>query len=219
MAKGRMRVKIPKLEEALSGHFGAHHAMVARQIIDHIDFLDSSITALTEGITARLVPFEAAVLILTSIPGISKTTAEVMIAETGADMSRFPTPGQLCAWAGVAPASHESAGKTRPAGTRQGSPWLRRTLTEAARAAARTKGSYYSAQYSRIAKRRGPNKATVAVAHSMLATTWHLLTNGTLYEDPGADYFSHRHDPLTEAKRLTRRIEALGFDVTISTAA
>lgn len=219
MAKRRMRAKIPQLEEALSGHFGSHHAIVARRIVDHIDFLDATIGTLTEAITERLVPFEAAVIILTSITGVSRTTAEVMIAETGADMSRFPTPGHLCAWAGVAPASHESAGRSRPAGTRRGSPWLRRTLVEAARAAARTKRSYYSAQYSRIARRRGPNKAAVAVAHSMLATAWHLLTNGDLYQDPGADYFQRRHDPLVEAKRLTRRIEALGFEVTIGHAA
>ncbi len=119
-------------------------------------------------------------------------------------------------WAGVAPASHESAGKKRPAGTRHGSPWLRRTLIEAARAAVRTKGSYYSALYSRIARRRGPNKAAVAVAHSMLETAWHLLSTGALYEDPGADYFERRYDPSVEAKRLQRRIEALGFAVTIS---
>ena len=219
MAKGRMRAKIEALEEALSGHFGAHHAIVARQIIDHIDFLDSSIAALTDGVTSRLVPFEAAVAIVTSIPGISRTTAEVIVAETGADMSRFPTPGQLCAWAGVAPASYESAGKRRSAGTRHGAQWLRRSLIEAARAGARTKGSYYSAQYSRIARRRGPNKAAVAVANSMVFTMWHLLTTGTLYQDPGADYFERRHDPAVEAKRLARRIEALGFDVSLNTRA
>ncbi len=216
MAKGRMRAKIPALEEALSGHFGDHHATVCRQIIDHIDFLDRSIAALTTEVTARLVPFEAAVAIVTSVPGISRTTAEVIVAETGADMSRFPSPGQLCAWAGVAPASHESAGKRRPAGTRHGSQWLRRGLIEAARAAARTKGSYYSAQYSRIARRRGPNKAAVAVANSMLSTIWHLLSTGALYEDPGADYFERRHDPAVEAKRLARRIEALGYDVSLN---
>jgi len=215
MAKGRMRAKIPALEEALAGHFGAHHAVVSRQIIDHIDFLDRSIAALTGEITTRLVPFEAAVAIITSVPGISRTTAEVIVAETGADMSRFPCAGQLCAWAGVAPASHESAGKRRAAGTRHGSQWLRRALIEAARAAARTKGSYYSAQYARIARRRGPNKAAVAVANSMLFTIWHLLNTGALYEDPGADYFQRRHDPAVEAKRLTRRIEALGYDVTL----
>ena len=116
----------------------------------------------------------------------------------------------------MAPASYESAGKRRPAGTRHGSQWLRRALIEAARAGARTKGSYYSAQYARIARRRGPNKAAVAVANSMLFTIWHLLTTGALYEDPGADYFERRHDPAVEAKRLARRIEALGFDVSLT---
>jgi transposase len=216
MAKSTMRKKIPQLEEALSGSFGAHHAIVCRRIIDHIDFLDQTIAELSAEIAARLVPFDAAVRIVTSIPGISQTTAEVIVAETGADMSRFPTAGHLCAWAGVAPASHESAGKRRPAGTRRGSPWLRRTLIEAARAGARTKGSYYSAQYARIARHRGPNKAAVAVAHSMLDTIWHLLTTGALYQDPGPDYFQRWHDPAAEAKRLTRRIEALGYTVTLN---
>jgi len=215
LAKGTMRAKIARLEEALASSFGAHHAIVCRQIIDHIDFLDQVIASLTAEITARLVPFDSAVEIITSITGISQTTAEVIVAETGAEMSRFPTAGHLCAWAGLAPASHESAGKHRPAGTRHGSPWLRRTLIEAARAAARTKGSYSSAQYARIARRRGPNKAAVAVAHSMLAVVWHLLTTGALYDYPGADYFQRRHDPAAEAKRLTRRIQALGYEVSL----
>jgi hypothetical protein len=116
----------------------------------------------------------------------------------------------------VAPASYESAGKRRAAGTRKGGTWLRRSLIEAAHAAVRVKGSYFSAQYIRIARHRGPNKAVVAVANSMLAVAWHLLTNGTLYEDPGADYFTKRHDPTIEAKRLQRRIEALGYEVTVS---
>jgi transposase len=141
MAKSRLRSKIPQLQEALSGHFGSHHAIVCRQIIDHIDFLGRSIGALTEEITTQLVPFEAAVAIVTSVPGISVTTASVIVAETGADMSRFPTPEQLCAWAGVATASYESAGKRQPAGTRHGAQWLRRSLIEAARAASRTKGT------------------------------------------------------------------------------
>ncbi len=216
MAKSTMRRNISRLEEALAGHFGPHHGIVCRQIIDHIDFLDASIAALTAEIAARLVPFETAVALVSSIPGISQTTAQVIVAETGADMSRFPTAGHLCAWAGVAPASYESAGKRRPAGTRHGSPWLRRTLVEAARAAARTKGTYFSAQYSRIARRRGPNKAAVAVANSMLSVVWHLLTTGSYYDDPGADYFERRHDPAVEAKRLQRRIEALGFEVSLT---
>jgi transposase len=215
MAKGVMRKKTDRLEEALESNFGAHHAILCRQVIDHLGFLDASIATLSAEICARLLPFEPQVTLLTSIPGISVTTAEVIVAETGADMSRFPTAGHLCAWAGVAPASYESAGKKRPAGTRKGAPWLKRTLIEAARAASRTKGTYYSAQYSRIARRRGPNKAAVAVAHSMLETAWHLLSTGALYQDPGADYFERRHDPAIEAKRLQRRIEALGFAVTI----
>ncbi len=215
MAKSTMRKKIPELEEALAGSFGRHHAVVCRAAIDHIDFLERSIAALTQEIAARLAPFDGALKVLRSITGVSDTTAQVIVAETGADMSRFPTAGHLCAWAGVAPASHESAGKRRPAGTRQGSQWLRRTLIEAARAAARAKDSYSSAQYARIARRRGPNKASVAVANSILAVAWHLLRAGALYEDPGAGYFERRHDPALEAKRLKRRIEDLGFDVTL----
>lgn len=216
MAKSRMRPKIPQLEEALSGHFGPHHGVVCRQVIDHIDFLDRSIAVLTAEIAARLAPYEAAITIICSITGVARGTAEVMVAEMGTDMTRFPTAAHLCAWAGVAPASHESAGKRRPDGTRHGSTWLQRALIEAARAAARTKGSYFSAQYSRIARRRGPNKAAVAVAHSILAVTWHLLTTGAVYEDPGSRYFELRHDPSIEARRLQKRIEALGYQVTIA---
>jgi transposase len=219
MAKSRMRTKIRELEEALAGHFGDHHAVVCRKVIDHIDHLDAAIADLTSEITRRLVPFDAAVTLLCSITGVSQLTAQVMVAEMGVDMSRFPTPGHLCAWAGVAPASYESAGKRRPAGTRKGGTWLRRALLEAARAAARTKGSYFSAQYVRIARRRGPNKAAVAVANSILRVAWHLLSTGQLYADPGADYFITRHDPAIEAKRLQRRIEALGFNVTVTEAA
>lgn len=216
MAKGVMRKKIDRLGVALEGNFGRHHALLCRQIVDHLNFLDRSIAMLSADICARLVPFAPQVTLLTSIPGVSEVTAQVIVAETGADMSRFPTPGHLSAWAGVAPASYESAGKRRPAGTRHGSPWLRRTLIQAARAAGRTKGTYYSAQYSRIARRRGPNKAAVAVAHSILETAWHLLMTGALYDDPGADYFERRHDPAVEAKRLQHRIEALGFSVTVT---
>jgi transposase len=219
MAKGKMRSKTERLIEALEGNFTSHHAFMCRQIIDHLDHLDAAIAAVTAQITTLIVPFEGAVTVLTSIPGVSAVTAQVIVAETGGDMSKFPTAGHLCAWAGVAPASNESAGKRKPAGTRRGSPWLRRTLIEAARAASRTKGSYYSALYSRIARRRGPNKAAVAVAHSILETSWHLLTTGALYVDPGADYFDRRNDPALQVKRLQARIEALGFSVTVTDTA
>ena len=219
LAQTRMKAKIGQLEEVLPGHFGAHHAIVAKQIIAHIDFLDGSIAALNIQIAERVAPFEAAVKTISAIPGIGPLTAEVIIAEIGTDMSHWPTAGHLCAWAGVAPASHESAGKRRPAGTRKGGDWLRRSLIEAARAAARSKGTYHHALYGRIARRRGPNKAAVAVAHSMLETIWHLLTTGQTYQDPGGDYFKRLESPDREAKRLARRLETLGYTVTITPTA
>lgn len=216
MAKGAMRGKIPRLEEALDGYFRPHHALVARQIIDHICYLDSAIEKLSTSITELLAPFDGVVQILKSIPGVSDTTAQVIVAESGADMSKFPTSGHLCAWVGVAPASYESAGKKRPAGTRKGSPWLKRTMVEAARSAARAKGTYFSAQYSRIARRRGPNKAAMAVANSMTGVVWNLLTTGAMYQDPGDSYFERYNNPIAQVKRLSQRIEALGYAVTIT---
>ena len=219
MAIGRMRNKLPVLVDALTGHFGAHHAVAARQILDHIDFLDARITAMSEQIADRMVPFTAAVELLIEIPGISRVSSEIIIAETGGDMSRFPSPAHLASWAGVAPGNHESAGKRRRVGTTNGNRWLRRTLIESARAAARTKASYFAAQYAQIARRRGPNKAAVAVAHSLTDVIWHVLSTGARFEDLGNDYFDGRRDPEREARRLVQRLEALGHAVTIAPTA
>lgn len=216
LALGSLRGRRGELVEALSGWFGPTHAVVCKQVIAHIDFLNASIDELTTQIAERMLPFEAAMALLTSIPAISESAAQMIIAEIGVDMSRFPTPGHLCAWAGVAPASYESAGKKRPAGTRQGGRHLRRVLTECARSAARMKSTYFHAQYARISRHRGPNKAAVAVGHSMLIAVWWALTTGALYEDPGADYYQRHIDTDLQAKRLQARIEALGFDVSIT---
>lgn len=215
MAKSTMRKKIPELEEAMANRFGAHHAVACRRIIDHIDFLDSSISELTKEIRARLVDFEGAITLLCGIPGVSRIVAETIIAETGGDMSRFKTPGHLCAWAGVAPGDHQSAGKRKAAGTRKGGQWLRRALVESARAAARTKDTRLAARYRRIARRRGANKAAVALAHTILTIVWHLLSTGQVYQDLGADFYDARKkkDPEVEARRLVARLEALGFNV------
>jgi transposase len=218
LALGRMRTKLPQLREALAGHFGAHHAVVAREILDHVDFLDARIAVVSEQVARRLQPFEAAMQLLMDVPGISRISAEVIIAETGADMRRFPSPAHLASWAGLAPGNHESAGKRRRVGTRPGDRWLRRVLIEAARAAARAKGSYFGAQYRQIARRRGPNKAAVAVAHSLLDLVWHLLSTGEKFADLGADYFQKRHDPEREARRLVRQLERLGHRVTLGAA-
>lgn len=219
MALGKMRPKIPALAEALVGRFAAHHAAVARAILDHIDFLDATIARLDEEVAARLGPFLPAVELLQTIPGVGRMVAEVIVAETGADMARFPTPWHLAAWAGIAPANHESAGKRRHGGTRHGGTWLRRALIEAAKSAGRTKNTYLGAQYHQIAKRRGPNKATVAVAHSILVAAWHMLQNGDTYDDLGADYFASRRSPEVETRRLVKRLQALGHDVNLTPAA
>ena len=220
MALTRMRAKVDRLAEAMPGRFSAHHGFMCAQIISHIDFLDRTIADMSAQIAGHVAPFDPAVRVITSMPGIDTLTAEVIIAEIGTDMTRWPTAGHLCAWAGLAPASHESAGKHKPAGTRHGARWLRRALIEAAWAAIHTRDSYYQALYQRIARRRGSKKALVAVAHSMLATIWHLLSNGTTsYQDPGGDYFQRHHDPAREMKRLAQRIEALGYTITITPTA
>ncbi len=216
LAKSRLRSKITKLTEALDGHFSEHHGDLCRQIIHQIESIDETISNLTETIAEKFIPFEPQLEVLSSIPGVSVITAEVIIAETGGNMKQFPTAEHLCAWAGVAPASYESAGKHKPVHTRHGAPNLKRALVEAARTAARTKNTYFSAQYSRIARRRGPNKAAMAVAHSILSVSWHLLTTGQIYEDPGSDYFTLILDPKREAKRLTSKIEQLGYEVTLT---
>ena len=219
MALTRMRAKTDRLREAMPGWFGAHHAVLARRILDHIDFLDDTIAALDQEVLDRLGPFGDAVDLLKTMPGFDQRVAEVFLAETGGDMTKFPTANHLAAWAGLAPASHESAGKHRHGGTRHGGRWLRRTMIEAARAAANSKGTYLSAQYARIAARRGPNKAAVAVAHSMLVSAYHMLQTGESYRELGHDYFQKRHDPDKEAKRLIARLKDLGIDVTINEAA
>ncbi len=219
LAKGRMRPKIPALVEALESRWVSHHSAVARQIMAHIDFLDATIDTLSAEIVDRLVPFQAAVTLLMTIPGVSELTAQIIVAETGADMSRFPTAANLATWAGVAPASHESAGKRRPAGTRHGSRHLRQALIEAARAASRSKGTFLSARYARIARRRGPNKAAVAIAHSILVSVWHMLCTGEIYQDLGANFYDKKKDPGRELRRHVAELEAAGYTVTLTTAA
>jgi transposase len=216
LAKGKLRPKIPDLTEALTAHFGAHHAVAARRILDHVDFLDSTVAALTEQINIRTEPYQGARELLLPVPGFGRLTIDTVIAETGADMSRFPGPGHLAKWAGVCPGNHESGGKHRRVGVSPGNPWLRRALVEAARAAARTKGSYFGAQYRQIAKRRGPNKAAVAVAHSLSDLVWHLLSTGECYHDLGDDYFQRRSDPQRQPRRLVAQLEQLTYHVDLT---
>ncbi len=219
MAKGRMRVKIPELTDALAGRFNAHHALLCRTMLARIDQADATIDALTKRIEELLDPHEAAVTLLIGITGVSYRTAQVILAEIGTDMSRFPTPGHLASWAGMCPGNNESAGKHRSGKTRHGSKWLRIALVEAGQAAGRSKDTYLSAQYARIRGRRGPAKAAVAVGHSILVIAWHLLSTGETYTDLGGDYFDKRRTSTAHQKRLVAQLEAMGHRVTLEPAA
>jgi transposase len=215
-AKGRMRSKIVGLEEALAPQLASHHKVAVRAILDHVDYLDASIARLDQAVLERMGPFEPAVAALVTIPGVGRMAAEMVVAESGADMSRFPTAGHFAAWAGVAPANYESAGKRQSRGARFGSPWLKRTLVESAKSASRTKGSYLGAQYKQIARRRGPNKATIAVAHTLTVAIWHMLSDGTEWADLGPDFFQRDLGEHQQTTRLIAKLKALGYEVTIT---
>ena len=190
LAKRRMRVKIPELTEALQGRFGAHHAFLARVHLDLIDQHTQAIAQLTARIEEVIEPFRAFRELISTIPGISTLTADVIVAETGADMSRFPTAKHLASWAGTTPGNNESAGKVKSSTTRPGNPYLQGALGAAAMSCAQNPHTYLGARYRRIAARRGPMKANVAIQHSMLIAIWHMGTTGAVYDDPGADYFT-----------------------------
>jgi transposase len=214
MARGRMRSTIPELTEALTGRFSAHHRYMTAMYLRRIDAHTADINDLSARIEAAMEPFRLAREILVSIPGFSTTVTEVFIAETGADMAVFPTAGQLASWAGTSPGSNESAGRVKSTKTRTGSPYLKGALGIAALSVARSNNTYFSAKYRRIASRRGPVKAIVALEHAMLTAAWHMLTTGVLYQDPGADYFSLRAPSKTKARAI-RQLESLGYKVTI----
>jgi transposase len=214
LARGRLRAKIPALREALEGHFDELHALLVGQILDHIDYLDAAIEHLTGAIAERLRPFEAAVELLRTIPGVERRTAEVVVAEIGTDMSVFPSAGHLASWAGLCPGNHESAGKRKSGKTRKGSKWLNEALTEAATAALRANDSYLQALYRRKKSQLGHRRALGVVKHSMICACWHMLTTGELYRDLGGDYYARRH-PERQTKRLVRHLERLGHKVTL----
>jgi transposase len=217
LALGKLRAKLPALREALQGRFDAHHAIIIGRILAHIDYLDEAIADLSTAIEAQIAPLSSAVEALCTIPGIQRRTAEVILAETGGDMSAFPTAKHLASWAGVCPGNDESAGKRRSGRTRKGSKWLRANLIEAATAASRTKDTYLQAQYQRLRARRGHARAVTAVAHSMLVAVWHILNTGEIYRDLGGDYFSQR-DPERTTRRLVTQLEKLGHVVTLETS-
>jgi transposase len=214
LARGRLRDKLPQLERALVGQFGPHQRFLVAQQLAHIDGLDAIIARVGEEIAARVRPVEAAIAQVDTVTGIGRRTAEVLVAEVGTDLRRFPSAGHLCSWAGLCPGNRESAGKRLSGKTRKGSPWLRAALVEAARAAGRSKTTYLGAQYRRIAARRGARRAAVAVAHSILVIVYHILTRHEPYRDLGVTYFDERDRRAVE-RRLVKRLEALGYEVSV----
>jgi transposase len=214
LAKRRMRSKIPALTEALTGRFTPHHGYMIRMHLSLIDQYGQALADLDARIDEAMTPFAAARELLASIPGVSRIVAEVVIAETGADMSVFPTAAHLASWAGTAPGCNESAGRVKSTKTRPGNRYLKAALGTAGMAAARSKGTYLSAKYRRIAARRGPMKALVAVEHSILVAVWNMLTNGEFYRDPGVDYYTARQPVRTKARAISQ-LESLGYRVTL----
>ncbi len=218
LAVGQLREKLPALERALTGRMSAHQRFMLTQHLAHIDALDAQVAAVGEQIAERMRPFDAQLRVLDSIPGIGRWSAEVIVAEIGTDMSRFPTAGHLASWAGMCPGHDESAGKRRSGKTRKGSPWVRVTLTEAAYAAGRSKGTFLSARYHRLIGRRGKKKTAIAVGRTILELCYELLTTGQVYDDRQARTPSE-HVPMTEEERLVQRLEKLGHRVTLEPAA
>jgi len=215
LAKRRLRSKIPALTEALTGRFGAHHAFLARLHLDLIDQHTRAIDELTRRIEVVIEPFRDARDLMITVPGISTGVADVIIAETGADMSRFPTAGHLASWAGTCPGSNESAGRIKSTSTRPGNPYLKGALGVAAMSAASSHGTYLAAKYRRIASRRGPIKAVVALEHTMLIAIWNMLTNGVFYDDLGGDYYT-KLNPERTKQRALNQLRQMGYDVTLN---
>lgn len=214
-AQGRMRSKTQELEHALTGRVRPHHQVILKELLRQVDSLDQSTQELSAAIEAACAPFEEAVVRLDTIPGVGRQTAELIVSEVGLDMSLFPTAGHLAAWAGVAPGNHQSGGKRLSGRTRQGNQSLRKGLVTAAHAAVKSRGTYLSAQYHRLAGRRGKKRAIMAVAHSILVIAYHMIAREEEYKELGGNYHDERQAE-TVANRLIARLRNLGFDITIA---
>ena len=218
LAKGKLREKLPQLEQALTGRFGAHQRFLVARQLAHIDDLDTTIAQVSAEVATRLRPFERTLTRWDAIPGVGLRTAEAVIAEIGTDMTRFPTADHLVSWAALCPGNDESAGKRKRGKTRKGNPWLRAALIEAAHAAGRTKETALGAQYQGLAARRGTKRAAVAVGAQILRIMYHLLKEDQDYEERGGRVL-HDRDRAAVERRLVKRLEALGNRVVLEPAA
>jgi transposase len=219
MAKGKMRRKIPDLAQALEGHFNAQHAQLARSLLDRLDRVHQALREIDATIDAACQPWAHQIELLQTIPGVGPKVAQVIIAETGGDMSQFPSAAHLASWAGLAPAMYESAGKRSPAGRRRGNKWLTAILTEAAGSVGRMQGkNYLAVQHARLMRRRGMSRAQIAVAHSMLVAAYYMLQRDEPYRDLGPEWLAARNEEA-HTRRLVAQLEKLGHTVIIDPAA
>ena len=218
LAKGRLRAKIPQLQEALANRFDiAHHGVLVAGLLAHIDALDQAVAALD----ARIAAATDAELIerLSTIPGVKRPIAEVLIAECGVDMSVFGSAQRLVSWAAICPGTNQSGHRRRSGKTRRGNPWLRTALTQAARAAARSKNTYLASHYWQIRGRRGEAKAIGATRHDILIAYYHIVHERVPFRELGPDWLARRHSPEHRTRRLVKQLEALGHNVTLEAAA
>lgn len=212
LADHRVKASQESLREALRGRVTKNHRFLLRLHLGQVDAIDAAIAEIDREVEAGIAPFRTAVEQVSAVPGIKSLAAQTILSEIGIDMSRFPSSGHLISWACICPRSDESAGKRRSTRIRKGSPWLKSTLVQCAWAAARTKGSYLQAQFYRIRARRGPKKAILAVAASMLTAIYHMLKDGTLYQDLGPNHLNAR-DKERQKNRLIKRLADLGYVV------
>ena len=218
LAKGRLRQKLPALRLALVSQFRANHAFLVTQILSKVDFLEEQIAIVTQEIDRQLVPFEPVLTQLTTIPAVARRTAVTILVETSGDMAHFATAGHLCSWAGMCPGQNESAGKRRSGKTREANRYLRGALVESGLAATRATGTALQARYYRVKRHRGHKKAVVAVGHQILEIAYFIMRDGVTYQELGADYFDRR-DRERSTRRHVKQLEALGYRVTLDTAA
>ena len=217
LAKTTLRRKIPQLRVALNGHITQHHRFCLQQMMDHLTFLDGNIFVIEEEIQKRSRPYEEAIALWITIPGIRRLLATTLVAEMGVKVEQFPSAAHLASWAGLCPGNNESAGKRKSGKTRNGNVWLRRALCEAAWSASHTKNTYLAAQSRRLAARRGVKRANLAVAHTILVIAYHMLKNHCEYHELGGDYFERlRGDGLK--RYYVKRLQQLRVTVTVQSA-
>jgi transposase len=217
LARGRLRAKRDQLAQAVVGRFAPHHAFMITEQLSHLDYLDEAMERISTEIEQRLQDEWAAVELLDSVPGISQRAAEIVVAELGVDLRRFPSAKHLASWAGICPGNKESGGKRLSGKTRKGNVWLRQVLIEIAHVASKTKDTYLAAQYRRIATRRGKKRALIALGHTILVIIYHILTERKPYHELGGTYFDQREREQLE-RRLVRRLERLGYNLSLQSA-